>query len=110
MRHTRGKTVPESLGGNSELHITPLALDDLQDIDLYTMEHWGIEQSAELEARIWKALWSIRDFPFIGRPIGHRHSMQRALYVEGFRVLYLLDRNLVTILRIQHYRIESPKR
>lgn len=90
------------------IRYTPLAYEDLNEIDSYISETLGNPQAAmRLMEEIEKSVDQLERFPMIGSAVEDpflESKGYRKLVVQNYLIFYLVDasRQLVVIMRVQY--------
>jgi toxin ParE1/3/4 len=87
---------------------TEPAARDLTGVCDYAQEHHGPEAARKLALRIYEAVGSLPQFPYLGR-LGRKPGT-RELVLSGspFLVVYRLRKDVVEIARILHGAQKGP--
>lgn len=91
-----------------EIYYTPLAAEDLDEIDTYICETLCNPQAAEhLMEEMEKSIHRLRDFPYIGSEVEDAYLASkgyRKLVVENYLVFHLVDdvSRVILIMRVQY--------
>lgn len=89
-----------------KIELSPEASQDLDDINQYTIERWGIEQAEAYAHLIELAIERIGQFPEIGTNRIERNIEFRVLPIEQHLIFYRVSEEQVNISRIVHRRTD----
>lgn len=78
------------------------AADDLRDITIHTFNRWGLEQALLYADRIEITFQKLADNPHLGVTCNDVHPGYRKFVVEMHVIYYVVDGNIITIVRILH--------
>jgi toxin ParE1/3/4 len=76
---------------------------DIQDILLYTREHWGIEQRHRYRRQLSNAMHALIDHPERGRPRDEYFPGCRSIVMEQHVIFYRLTNEEIIIGRVLHH-------
>ena len=82
------------------------AREDIRDILVFTEKRWGRQQRAVYRAALDEAFATIRANPQIGRSRDDLLIGVRTFVVREHTVLYTVDEDAITVLRVVHGRID----
>jgi toxin ParE1/3/4 len=89
--------------------LAPRARRDLDNILVYTLQHWGEEQEAIYADRIRRALALIGDNPLVGRSRDDLRVGVRAFPIEQHLIIYEVRQTSVRVARILHRRMNAHR-
>lgn len=89
-----------------QLVISPDADQDLSDALLYSQQRWGRSRRTAYEADLFSAMRTLTRFPHLGRSRADILPNLRSHPVGEHVILYEVDEQTVTILRILHARMD----
>src|SRR5688572_5410799 len=84
------------------LRVLDAAERDLDDILIYTREHWGTGQSRRYRNDLRRAMNALRDFPELGPRRDDLYSGCRMLTVQQHNVNYRITDEEIVIGRLPH--------
>jgi toxin ParE1/3/4 len=84
------------------LTIKPDAQVDIDDILLYTREHWGVDQRHRYGSQLRKAMRSLVNHPGLGRARDEVNPGCRSLLIERHVVYYRIAEDEIVVGRILH--------
>ena len=90
--------------------ITKKAVSDLEEIWLYTVEKWPVEQADRYYSLIFDEINFICSNVESGKPMGHVRKGYRASKVKSHLIFYQVKNNIVEIIRILHERMDIDNR
>ncbi|WP_420589781.1 type II toxin-antitoxin system RelE/ParE family toxin [Bacterioplanoides sp.] len=82
------------------IHKQTKAEEDLVNIWLYSMEHWGVVQADQYLDQLNTALTSISINPEIGIDCSELRAGYRKLHVREHYIFYRLNRDFISVIRI----------
>src|SRR5690349_1903173 len=88
------------------LVITTLAVADLREIYVQTVERWGEEQADRYEEQILAAINHLRRYPDMDRCDRRAYRDIRSFSLEHHTVYYRTDETNIYIMRVVHCRQE----
>jgi toxin ParE1/3/4 len=92
-----------------DLHKRDRAREGLLEIWLHTAEEWGAEQADRYLDLIQAAFDRLRENPFLGTDCSSIRLGYRRLTVERHRIFYIVARERIEIVRVQHERMNALK-
>ena len=94
------------------LRVSQEAADDLENIWLYTVEHWSAEQADRYVRLLTGGFDLIRNDPTTGRDFGHVRKGYLGLTVGLHLIFYRLHEAgpTVEIIRVLHERMDIESR
>lgn len=92
--------------------VSRAAADDLEDIWLYTIEHWSMEQADRYVTLIMDGFDMILNDPAAGKDFGHVREGYLGMNVGSHLIFYRLDEadHAVEIIRVLHERMDIENR
>jgi toxin ParE1/3/4 len=88
------------------LVITPLAVADLREIYVQTVDRWGEEQADRYEERIRAAINHLARNPRMGHRDRRAEGGVRSFSLEHHTIYYRTDESHIYIMRVAYYRQE----
>lgn len=85
-------------------HLTPAALDDLDEIWAFSAETWSVSQAETYLSDLGLQLQALCDYPEIAR---ERQELSPPVRIHRFRshvVLYRIDGDRLVVFRVVHAR------
>lgn len=89
-----------------DYQLSKLALRDIDEIWIYTVQHWSIEQAEKYYMLIFDGIDSICRNPNMGSPLTEVTEFHRRLQVGSHMLIYKQRNNLIFIDRILHQRMD----
>lgn len=86
------------------------AINDLEEIWLYTFETWSLEQADRYHDLIYKEIKFIATRPDYGKNQNHIRAGYRSSQVKAHIIFYKYSDSEVEIVRILHEKMDIPKR
>ena len=86
------------------------AIDDLEEIWLYTLETWSLEQADRYHGLIFKEIEFLASRPDHGKHQGHLRKGYRSSQVKAHIIFYKYANNEIEIIRILHENMDIPNR
>lgn len=91
--------------------ISRKALSDLEEIWLYTLEKWSIEQSDRYYNLIIDEIENISKSTNAGKSMGHIRKGYRASKVKSHLIFYRIsNEELIEVIRILHEQMDIENR
>ncbi|MEQ1676179.1 MAG: type II toxin-antitoxin system RelE/ParE family toxin [Chitinophagaceae bacterium] len=90
--------------------ITKKAVSDLEEIWLYTVEKWSVEQADRYYNLIIDEIEYICSNADAGKSMEHVRKGYRASKVKSHLVFYKISTDLVEVIRILHERMDIENR
>ena len=90
--------------------ISSNAVSDLEEIWLYTMDKWSVEQADRYYNLIFDEINYICTNENAGKSMDHVRKGYRASKVKSQLIFYRISNNLVEIIRILHERMDIENR
>ena len=91
-------------------NISKKAVSDLEEIWLYTVEKWSIEQADRYYHLIFDEIDFICKNVDSGRSMNHVRKGYRASKVKSHLIFYRVNNDTVEIIRILHERMDISNR
>ena len=88
------------------LVFSPIAKQDIKEIQLYTLENWGEKQCDKYEAIINDGLNKLAIFPEAGRKLSDTSQEHRAYKIGNHFAIYQIVGNEIRVSRILHESME----
>jgi toxin ParE1/3/4 len=82
--------------------ISRVALNDLEEIWLYTMENWSVEQANRYHQLIIDEVAYICKNRNSGKSIAHIRDGYRSSKVKSHLIFYKIENNVIHVARILH--------
>ncbi len=94
------------------LKVSQAAADDLEDIWLYTVEHWSVKQADKYVGLILAGFSQIQDAPFAGKDCSHIRDGYFSWRVKSHLIYYKpsATQQQVEVIRVLHERMDIPHR
>lgn len=89
---------------SASLVISPIARNDLNDIDQFGLRHWGATQSSTYLETIKAQLWNLTEQPQIGIEREELSQSMRSFPIKSHVVFYRIRPKHIEITRIPHAR------
>lgn len=84
---------------------------DLQEIWIYTMEHWSIEQADKYIYAIKQYIRNIAKNPLSGKSYDHITEGYKRFPANSHYVFYkILDNGIIEVIRILHQQMDIEER
>jgi toxin ParE1/3/4 len=91
-----------------DVRLSRSALQDIDDVLLYTQRTWGTRQRASYRAAIYRALGRLAQFPDSGRSRDDLFPGCRSLQVELHVIYYYQPENAtIVVRRVLHQRQDA---
>jgi len=90
--------------------ISKKAVSDLEEIWLYTVEHWSVEQADRYYNLIFDEIAYICKNEDAGKSIEHIRKGYRAAKVKSHLIFYKISNDVIEIVRILHERMDIENR
>lgn len=90
--------------------ISKRAVSDLEEIWLYTLEKWSVEQADRYYSLIFDEINYICKNSSSGKPKEHIRKGYRASKVKSHLIFYKVVNNTIEIIRILHERMDIENR
>lgn len=91
------------------LKISKLALEDLDNIWVYTAEQWNKEQANKYYNEIFLVIGNISENADIVKPIDYIKKGHRRINVKYHKIIYKVDGTIVYIDRVLHQKMDIEK-
>ncbi|MFL9935415.1 type II toxin-antitoxin system RelE/ParE family toxin [Paraburkholderia sp. RL18-103-BIB-C] len=92
---------------NFRVELSDEAKADTEDILLYTLLTWGLQQMQNYSDMLDRTLATIQENPHIGRP--HVIEAYRCFPAGEHLILYRVENKTVFVVRILHSRMDLPR-
>ncbi len=86
--------------------ITKKAISDLEEIWLYTVEKWSIEQADRYYNLIFDEIDFVCKNPLTTKQMGDIRKNYRAAKVKSHLIFFKVENDIVKIVRILHERMD----
>ena len=90
--------------------ISKKAISDLEEIWIYTVEKWSVEQADRYYSLIFDEIDFICKNVSMGKPMDHVRKGYRASKVKSHLIFYRVIKESVEIIRILHERMDIDNR
>ena len=91
----------------SIIEFSPIALNDLQDIDEYILENWGEDTRLRILSKIISDIKQLEEFPLLGMDLGKKiYSTTDYRYIisENNYIFYRIEVDKIRIIRVLNER------
>lgn len=83
------------------------AAEDIEQIWLYTVDNWSVEQADRYVNLIFDEIEYLADNPVSGKDLNHIRKEYRCSKVKSHLILYrLVEKNGIEIIRVLHQRMD----
>ena len=91
-----------------KIRLSKKALKDIDDIWLYTVENWSVEQADRYYNSIFDELEFLSKNPLSGKDIGQIRKNYRCSRVQSHLIFYRITtaKNEIDIIRVLHQRMD----
>jgi len=86
------------------------AVFDLEEIWLYNVENWSVEQADRYYSLIFDEIAYIGKNENSGKPMEHVRKGYRASKVKSHLIFYRISNNVIEIVRILHEQMDIENR
>ncbi len=86
------------------------AVSDLDEIWIYTLQNWSVDQANRYYNLIFEEISYICKEPESGRPMDHIRKGYRVSKVKSHLILYRVVNDIVEVVRILHQRMDVENR
>jgi toxin ParE1/3/4 len=86
------------------------AIEDLEEIWLYTFQTWSLEQADRYHGLIYKEIEFLAGKPGSGKDFNHVRKDYRASKVKSHFIFYKYSSTEIEIIRILHENMDIPNR
>ena len=90
--------------------ISKKAISDLEEIWLYTVEKWSVDQADRYYNLIFDEIYFICKDINSGKSMEHVRKGYRASKVKSHLIFYRVQNNIVEVIRILHERMDIANR
>lgn len=87
-------------------NLSSLAEDDIYQIAVYTMTHFGIKQAEKYQQELTETLTLLSNTPQIGREYSWINAGVRSFTFKKHTIYYLEQENTILIARIIHQSMD----
>jgi len=91
----------------AEYRLSPAAEQDLEQIWVYTFQHWGLEQANRYIDYLTEAFSELAQFPNSAPTCDHIKQGYRRRIVESHIIYFRITDYGIAIIRILHERMEA---
>lgn len=92
-----------------KLRVSPSALEDLQQIDDYTVSKWGAEQADRYLAMLWDTFEQIMQKPERWRSRPELHPDCRICFAGRHAILFRARDGVLEVARVLHDAMDYPR-
>jgi toxin ParE1/3/4 len=93
----------------AEYRLTPAAIEDLDNIWLYTFEEWGVQQAHRYTDDITAAFSRLAMDPKIGAPCDYVREGYRRCLVGQHAIYFQVTEYGIAVIRVLHTRMDAPR-
>lgn len=86
------------------------ALEDVEEIWLYTLQNWSLEQADRYHSLIYKEIDFLARNPTFGKDMGHLRKGYRSSKIKSHLIFYKYSPLEIEIIRILHDSMDIPNR
>ena len=86
------------------------ALEDLEEIWLYTLQNWSLEQADRYHNLIYKEIELLARKPIFGKDMSHLREGYRSSKIKSHLIFYKYSSLEIEIIRILHDSMDIPNR
>ena len=86
------------------------AIEDLEEIWLYTFQTWSLEQADRYHSLIYKEIEFLSLRPESGKDITHIRKGYRSSKIKSHLIFYKFSTSEIEIIRILHENMDIPNR
>jgi toxin ParE1/3/4 len=90
--------------------ISKNAVSDLEEIWLYTVEKWSVDQADRYYNLIFDEIHYICKNTNAGKPMEHARKGYRASKVKSHLIFYRIRNNTIEVIRILHEQMDIENR
>ncbi|HEY4876015.1 MAG TPA: type II toxin-antitoxin system RelE/ParE family toxin [Puia sp.] len=90
--------------------ISKKAVSDLEEIWLYTVEKWSVEQADHYHVLIFDEIYYICKHSNSGKSMEHVRKGYRASKVKSHLIFYRVLNDIIEVIRILHERMDIENR
>jgi len=94
------------MANEMSFELSKLALKDINDIWLFTVEQWSVNQANIYYKQLFKSIDSICENPEIGKSIAEVKMDHRMLVVKTHLIIYKVQKHHIYIDRILHQSMD----
>ncbi len=92
-----------------KLRVAPAALEDLQDIDDYSIKIWGVEQADRYLAMLWTTFEQLMQTPEKWRLRPELHPDCRICFAGRHAILFRVKDGVLEVARVLHEAMDYPR-
>lgn len=91
-----------------KFRLSKKALEDINNIWLYTVENWSVEQADRYYNSIFDEIEFLSDNPLSGKDYGQVRKNYRCSRVQSHLIFYRIatNKNEIDIIRVLHQRMD----
>ena len=86
------------------------AIEDLEEIWLYTFQNWSLEQADRYHNLIYKEIEFLAGKPETGKDFSHVREGYRSAKIRSHFIFYKYSSSEIEIIRILHESMDIPNR
>ncbi|MCY7421346.1 MAG: type II toxin-antitoxin system RelE/ParE family toxin [Chitinophagaceae bacterium] len=86
------------------------AVEDLEEIWLYTFQTWSLEQADRYQNLIYKEIEFLAGKPASGKDCSHMRKDYRSAKIRSHLIFYKYSSSEIEIIRILHESMDIPNR
>jgi toxin ParE1/3/4 len=86
------------------------AIEDLEEIWLYTFQTWSLEQADRYHGLIYKEIEFLSAKPEAGKDLQHVRKGYRSSKIKFYFIFYKYSTAEIEIVRILHEKMDIPNR
>ena len=90
-----------------QIRFTLSAQRDLQDINGYTVEHWGVEQALSYIDNLELTVKKLAATPQIGKPCDALKQGLRSFPYQSHVIYFLEEKTGIAVVRVLHERMKA---
>jgi toxin ParE1/3/4 len=87
-----------------------IAIEDLEEIWVYTFQNWSLEQADRYHTLIYKEIEFLASKPGSGKDLNHIRPGYRSSKVKSHFIFYKYSSSEIEIIRILHENMDIPNR
>ncbi len=86
------------------------AIEDLEEIWLYTFQTWSLEQADRYHNLIYKEIEFLANRPGFGKDLNYLRKGYRSSKIKSHFIFYKYSSSEIEIIRILHENMDIPNR
>ena len=86
------------------------AIEDLEEIWLYTFQNWSLEQADRYHSLIYKEIDFLASKPGTGKDFSHIRKGYKSTKIRSHFIFYKYSSSEIEIIRILHENMDIPNR